>query len=45
MQAFTLLLGILAVTSEFRHGTITPSLLVVPNRTTLMLAKLVGRAR
>ena len=27
---------------EFRHGTITPSLLVVPNRVRLMLAKLVA---
>ena len=42
MQAITLLLGILIVTSEFRHGTITPSLLVVPNRTTLTLVKLVA---
>ncbi len=42
MQAITLLLGVLIVTSEFRHGTITPSLLVVPNRTTLTLAKLLA---
>ena len=34
------MLGILAITSEFRHGTITPSLLVVPNRVRLVLAKL-----
>jgi ABC-2 type transport system permease protein len=39
-QVFALLLGILAVTSEFRHGTITPSLLVVPDRVRLILAKL-----
>ena len=39
-QAFALVLGILAVTSEFRHGTITPSLLVVPDRVRLTLAKL-----
>jgi ABC-2 type transport system permease protein len=39
-QVFALLLGIIAVTSEFRHGTITPSLLVVPDRVKLMLAKL-----
>jgi ABC-2 type transport system permease protein len=40
MQAITLVLGILIVTSEFRHGTITPSLLVVPDRIKLTLAKL-----
>jgi ABC-2 type transport system permease protein len=39
-QVFALVLGILAVTAEFRHGTITPSLLVVPNRVRLTLAKL-----
>ncbi len=39
-QVFALLLGIIAVTSEFRHGTVTPSLLVVPDRVKLMLAKL-----
>jgi ABC-2 type transport system permease protein len=41
-QLFTLVLGILAVSTEFRHGTITPSLLVVPDRSQLVLAKLVA---
>ena len=40
MQPFVLVLGILAITSEFRHGTITPSLLVSPDRVRLVLAKL-----
>lgn len=40
VQAFVLVLGILSVTSEFRHGTITPSLLVVPDRLRLVIAKL-----
>jgi ABC-2 type transport system permease protein len=40
IQPFTLVIGILAITSEFRHGTITPSLLVVPHRVRLVLAKL-----
>jgi ABC-2 type transport system permease protein len=39
-QVFSLVLGILAVTSEFRFGTITPSLLIVPDRVKLTLAKL-----
>jgi ABC-2 type transport system permease protein len=42
VQAFVLVLGILSITSEFRHGTITPSLLVVPDRIRLVLAKLVA---
>jgi ABC-2 type transport system permease protein len=44
VQAIALILGILTVTSEFRHGTITPTLLVVPERTRLMLAKLIAAA-
>ena len=42
MQAFVLVLGILSITSEFRHGTITPSLLVIPHRLQLTVAKLVA---
>jgi ABC-2 type transport system permease protein len=42
VQSFALVLGILAATTEFRHGTITPSLLVVPDRVRLTLAKLVA---
>ena len=40
VQVFALMLGILSITTEFRHGTITPSLLVVPNRLQIVLAKL-----
>ena len=38
---FALVIGVIGVTTEFRHGTITPSLLVEPVRTRLMAAKLV----
>jgi len=41
VQIFALVLGILSVATEFRHGTVTPSLLAVPDRTRLLLAKLV----
>jgi ABC-2 type transport system permease protein len=39
-QIFVMILGILAVTTEFRHGTITPTLLAIPERARLTLAKL-----
>ena len=41
-QAFALVLGLLAVTTEFRHGTITPTLIVAPDKTRLVMAKLVA---
>ncbi len=39
---FALVIGSLAVTGEFRHQTITTSLLVEPRRTVLLVAKLVA---
>lgn len=42
VQIFALVMGILIVATEFRHGTITPTLLAVPDRVRLMLAKLVA---
>jgi ABC-2 type transport system permease protein len=41
-QLFALVLGVLAVSTEFRHGTITPSLLAVPSRTRLVLGKVIA---
>jgi ABC-2 type transport system permease protein len=41
-QPFALVLGLLAVTTEFRHGTITPTLIVAPDSVRLVLAKLVA---
>jgi ABC-2 type transport system permease protein len=39
-QIFALVLGVLAVTTELRHGTITPTQIVAPDRVRLVLAKL-----
>jgi ABC-2 type transport system permease protein len=37
---FTLMLGVLSVTTEYRHGSIASTLLVEPNRVRLLAAKL-----
>jgi ABC-2 type transport system permease protein len=39
---FTLMLGVLAVTTEYRHGSIASTLLVEPSRPRLLAAKLVA---
>ena len=43
-QTVALLVGALSVTSEFRHKTITPALLITPLRTPLLVAKLITMA-
>lgn len=42
VQLFALVLGVLAVSTEFRHGTITPSLLTVPRRARLVASKVIA---
>jgi ABC-2 type transport system permease protein len=39
---FTLMLGVLSVTTEYRHGSIAAALLVEPDRRRLLLAKLIA---
>jgi ABC-2 type transport system permease protein len=41
---FVLLLGVMLMSGEFRHGTITQTLLITPNRWKVLLAKLVAGA-
>ncbi len=41
---FAVLLGVLAVTNEFRHGTIRPTLLFAPGRASLVVAKSIACA-
>jgi ABC-2 type transport system permease protein len=43
-QTVALLAGALSVTSEFRHKTITPAVLITPGRTPLLVAKLITAA-
>ena len=43
-QTIALLAGVLSVTSEFRHKTITPAVLITPRRTPLLTAKAVTLA-
>jgi ABC-2 type transport system permease protein len=41
VQTVALLLGVLAVTTEYRHGTIVPALLITPGRLRVLIAKLI----
>lgn len=44
MRIFLLILGIRAVTDEYRHGTMTPTLLAAPRRARLVAAKVISLA-
>jgi ABC-2 type transport system permease protein len=39
---FAALIGVMAITSEFRHGTIRPTFVVTPHRTRVILAKVLA---
>jgi ABC-2 type transport system permease protein len=39
---FAALIGVMAITSEFRHGTIRPTFVVTPRRTQVVLAKVLA---
>jgi len=44
LTIFALILGVLGMTGEFRHGTATPTFLVTPNRGRVVAAKVVAYA-
>jgi ABC-2 type transport system permease protein len=44
LVVFALILGVLAMTGEFRHGTATPTFLVTPDRGRVVAAKVVANA-
>jgi ABC-2 type transport system permease protein len=44
LVVFALILGVLAMTGEFRHGTATPTFLVTPDRGRVVVAKVVANA-
>jgi ABC-2 type transport system permease protein len=42
--AFAAIVGLMAMTTEFRHGTIRPTLLATPKRTNVLIAKILASA-
>src|SRR4029450_8848117 len=42
---FAALIGVMAITSEFRHGTIRPTFVVTPHRTRVLAAKVIASLR